>query len=312
VVVSDPTTGTVRFTLVPFPGFTGGLSVASGDVTGDGIADIVVGAGEGGGPVVVVYDGVDGSEVSRFFAYEGSFRNGVLVAAGDVDGDGYAEVVTGTAAGGGPRVVVFGGKDGKELASFYAYEGSFRNGVQVAAGDTNGDGFADILTGTGEGGAPRVVLFDGKSLKVLADFYAFDQAERGGVNVALGDLDGDSRSDIITGDGVGTLPSVRAFRGTDAGLLANFFVNDPFAPNAVPDVPLETGVRVGATDLDGDGIADIVAGKGAGTAAVLRGYKIATLDPVTKKVTIGLSEVHRELLFDPATYGWGVYVGGSD
>jgi hypothetical protein len=209
-------------------------------------------------------------------------------------------------------VIVLSGKDGSILQNFFAYEPSFRNGVQVAAGDTNGDGFADILTGTGRGGAPRVVLFDGLTHEVRADFFAFDPASRYGVSVGLGDLDGDFISDIIVGDGSATEPHVKAFRGKDAGLLADFMVNDPFAPAAIPATDRESGVRVGATDLDGDGIADILAGKGQGTQPILRGYKVATVDPVTKKVSVGLSEDYRQTMFDPGVYGWGIEVGGSD
>jgi hypothetical protein len=71
-------------------------------------------------------------------------------------------------------------------------------------------------------------------------------------------------------------------------------------------------MRVAATDMDGDGVADIVVGKGQGTRPVLRGYKIATVDPNTKQISLGLAENHRSLAFDPATYGWGVFVGGRD
>src|SRR5262245_19373035 len=55
------------------PAFTGGVHVALGDVTGDGIPDLVVGAGPGGGPHVKVFDGVTGAEVRSFFAYTPAF-----------------------------------------------------------------------------------------------------------------------------------------------------------------------------------------------------------------------------------------------
>src|SRR5262249_14185695 len=72
--------------------------VAAGDVTGDGKADIVTGAGAGPGPHVKVFD-ASGAEVRNFFAYAPAFTGGVTVAAGDLDGDGHAEILTGAGAG---------------------------------------------------------------------------------------------------------------------------------------------------------------------------------------------------------------------
>ena len=68
--------------------FTGGVRVATGDVTGDGVPDLVVAAGYGGGPRITVFDGVNFSVVADFFAFEASFRGGAYVAVGDLTGDG--------------------------------------------------------------------------------------------------------------------------------------------------------------------------------------------------------------------------------
>lgn len=62
--------------------FTGGVFVAAGDVTGDGIADFITGSGVGGGPHVRVFDGVTGAEVAAFFAFDPAFTAGVFVGAG--------------------------------------------------------------------------------------------------------------------------------------------------------------------------------------------------------------------------------------
>ena len=89
------------------PAFTGGVFVAAGDVNGDGCADIVTGAGAGGGPHVRVFDGRTGTETHGFFAFAPAFTGGVRVAAGDVNGDGHAEIIIGAGPGGaarGPRV----------------------------------------------------------------------------------------------------------------------------------------------------------------------------------------------------------------
>jgi hypothetical protein len=60
-----------------------------------------------------------------------------------------ADVTTGARAGGGPHVKVFHGATGGELRSFFASDSKYRGGVNVAVGDVNGDGRADIVTGAG-------------------------------------------------------------------------------------------------------------------------------------------------------------------
>jgi len=91
--------GSVRFSFLAYAGFTGGVHVALGDVNGDGFADIITGAGAGGGPHVKVFDGITGDEIASFFAYDLTFTGGVFVAAGDVTGDGKADIVTGRRGG---------------------------------------------------------------------------------------------------------------------------------------------------------------------------------------------------------------------
>jgi hypothetical protein len=162
------------------PGFRGGVRVALGDVNGDGVPDLVVGAGFGGGPRVAVYDGAGAVAAPSappkllpdFFAFEDTLRNGAYVAAGDLNGDGFADLVFGGGPGGGPRVLAWdggrllrsGGQDLGELANFFAFDPSLRGGVRVTVGDVNGDGWGDLVVAPGPGGGGPIVAFLGPDL----------------------------------------------------------------------------------------------------------------------------------------------------
>jgi hypothetical protein len=166
------------------PAFGGGVSVAVGDVNDDGHADIITGAGPGGGPHVRVFSGDGGAELFGFFAYSPAFGGGVYVAAGDVNGDDHADIYTGAGAGGGPHVRVINGADQSDLHSFFAYSPAFAGGVRVAAGDLDGDGRADIITAPGPGGGPHVRGLSGEDLADITGFFAYSAAFTGGVFVA--------------------------------------------------------------------------------------------------------------------------------
>jgi hypothetical protein len=174
--------------------FLGGVNVAVGDFDGDGLADIVTGADITGGARVRIFSGKSlmsgsgpqtiGGSLGNFFAYEPSYRGGVRVGVGDVNGDGRPDLVLGAGTDGGPRVRVLDGKTGGTIANFFAYDPAFRGGIYVDAGDYDGDGFADILTGAGAGG-PHVRVFSGQSAITgtgdptgLASFFAFPPSEQ--------------------------------------------------------------------------------------------------------------------------------------
>jgi Ca2+-binding RTX toxin-like protein len=157
------------------------VRVASGDVNGDGRVDIITGSGPGAGPEVKVFDGITLSILQSFLAYAPEFQGGVFVAAGDINSDGLAEIVTGADAGGAPHVKIFDGSTESELQSFLAFAPTFQGGVRVAVGDVDADGDLDIVTGSGTAGGPHVKVFDGSTGNELRSFDAFDPEFTSGV-----------------------------------------------------------------------------------------------------------------------------------
>jgi uncharacterized repeat protein (TIGR01451 family) len=319
VTVVNSITQELLFEITPFPGFLGGVRVAVADVNGDMIPDIIVSAGPGGGPHVRVFDGADGTtELLSFFAYDAAFTGGVFVAAADLNSDGKADIITGAGSSGGPHVRAFSGDDSDTvLFNFMAYDsgqlgeaGNFTGGVHVAAGDISGDGVPDIITGAGPGGGPHVRVFDGATPQLtgrgedisqtmanpLGSFFGYDAGFAGGVFVAAGDVNGDGRIDLITGAGPGGGPHVRVFDGSTmaqmTGGIGSFFAYDPgFAG----------GVRVAATDITGDGKADIITAAGQGGGPHVRAFQADSSGPE------GIRSVFVE---DPAFTG-GIFVAAS-
>jgi hypothetical protein len=139
--------------------FRGGARVAFGDVDGDGTADLAVAAGFEGGPRVALFDGTSlrsGQQVrlvNDFFIFEPQLRNGAFVALGDLNGDGFAEVIGGGGPSGAPRVLALDGRSLLEgrgavaVVNFFAEDDKLRTGVQVSVKDFDGDRFADLVIG---------------------------------------------------------------------------------------------------------------------------------------------------------------------
>ncbi len=255
--------------------FAGGSRVAVGDFDGDGTADYAVAAGPGYQPEVKVFNGRNGQQMAGFMAYEWYFRGGVYVAAGDINGDGRAELVLGAGAGGGPRVKVIDLTTNQVLADFWGIaDENFRGGARPAVGDIDGDGKADLVVAAGETGGPRVAVYDGRSIgrrtptRLAPDFFAFESTLTNGAYVAVGDVNGDGRADLIAGSGEGGGPRVVVYDG--AALKAGRIVQ--VASFMAGDGSGQSGVRVAAADVDGDGWTDILTGSGPGSDGFVRAY----------------------------------------
>ena len=229
--------------------YRGGLSVASGDLDRDGDLEVVVGLGKGTHPWFKIFS-EEGELQSQFMAYADSFRGGVEVAIGDVDGDGLKEIITGAGQGGGPHIRIFS-HNGALKNHFFAFDKYFWGGVELASGDLNGDGVDEIIVVPKSNHESKVKVFNIKG-KLISEFFVPDAGLNNGMHVAVGDLDNDGKDEIIIGAGSGNSPYIKNF-DLNGNLITEFLA---YHPN------FRGGVYVATGDTDADGFDEIITGAG--------------------------------------------------
>ncbi len=212
--------------------FRGGVNVAIGDVDVSGTGDIVTAPAASGGSNIRIFTYTSGRFLPRilnFFAYSKSFRGGVNIAIGDVDGNGTKEILTVPARLGGPHVRIFEYRNKRFVPSalgFMAFPSSFRGGVQLGSGVFGTSRNATILAAPTSRGGPIVRSFgrraNGAYTLLNAGFMAFHPSFRGGLSLSTGDFDDDGKDEIVAAVRSGDKAIVRIFRSDGRRLLYEF------------------------------------------------------------------------------------------
>ena len=283
-MISIKSAGGAEQFVEPFPGYTGSLNMTTVDRSGDGIADsIAVMVAGGAQPAVKVIDAATGREAASFYAFAPEFLGGGTLASGVVNLNGQLEsvILIGAGSGAEPSVTVFNAFDFLFERAFYAYAQQYKGGVTVGVTSPDPTGTSLIITGSAINS--HVVLFDiNQPTNALASWYAFAPSTLlQQMTVAGGDLTNDGFSEVLVGAATGWPASVAVFNTRS---LVN--PNDPnryaaekafyaFPPNS-PN--FTTGVRVGVSDVNGDGKLDVLAGSGPDVSGVLNAIDYETLD----------------------------------
>ena len=163
-----------------------------------------------------------------------------------------AETITNLSA---PSIKVASGK------SFFAYDSKLRGGYHITAGNVLGDSADEIITGTGNGMAPQVRIFDSGG-KAKAQFFAYTSTLRTGVRLTACDVNADGTDEIVTVPGSGSHPQVKIFNAYGQEVASSFYALDG---------KFQGGAYLACGDIDGNGTKEIVvtAGKGGGAQVMV-------------------------------------------
>ncbi len=243
-------------TLLPFKdgAWWAGAYIATGDTNGDGREEIVEGLDAGCCTTLHVLDAKNGNDLSGFYPYGSNSEVGARVAAGDLNGDGTADVIA--VPLGSTRISAFRLTGGAPFRTIDAFGGEISGPISIAAGNLTGDARAEIIAAAPTSSGAEVKIFNPATGTAETTLSAYGGESVTSVAVAIGDVNGDGKRDIVlSADTLGGT-EVEAI-DTDGVQLADFYVLDA---SIVP------GASIAAGDLDGDGKAEIVLGGGPTTA----------------------------------------------
>ncbi|RJO58906.1 hypothetical protein C4546_04885 [Candidatus Parcubacteria bacterium] len=238
---------------------------------------LVAAVERGSAPTIRVQD-FNGVLQKEFSAFETSFRNGMQVVAGDLGKDGQSEIVVAPNGGRQGQVKIFR-PDGSLVATFLPYGPAYRDGVNLALADVNGDNSAEIIVAK-QRGTPNVRIFgfrQSRYTQIYREFNAEASGYRNGISLAGGDLNADGRDEIITAPAGTGSRMLRIFRLQGTGL------RQIAAKNNILD-SANSGLEITTADLAGDNTAEIIVGPLRNYAPIvrvfaLRGTNIVKLRP---------------------------------
>lgn len=242
--------------LLPFKdaAWWAGAYVATGDTNGGGRDEIVEGLDAGCCTTLHVLDATSGNDLSGFFPYGDHSEVGARVAAGDLNGDGTADVIA--VPLGSTRISAFRLSGGAPFRTIEAFGNEVGGPISIAAGNLTGDARAEIVAAAPTYAGPEVKIFNATTGTAETALYPYGGESVSSVAVALGDVNGDGKRDIVLSADTPDGTEVKAV-DVDGVQLADFYVLDA---SIVP------GASIAAGDLDGDGKAEIVLGGGPTTA----------------------------------------------
>lgn len=160
--------------------FRGGVNIATGDIDNDGKDEIITAPAGLGGPHIKVFNS-EGLLLYQFFAYDKNMSKGVWVTVGDVDHDGWQEILTVPAKNSAPQVKAFS-FNGKLLYNFVAYSQYLTSGIRLSARDLSGDGLVELLGLPNKSSSALLRIYDSRGLE-KNNLYLRNPQDKNGYNL---------------------------------------------------------------------------------------------------------------------------------
>ncbi len=261
-ITIDPLSTTIATTLNGVTsGDTFGYSLSTaGDVNGDGFSDVIVGTGAGNKAYVYLGGASGLSTTASWTTTQAGSYGSAVGTAGDVNGDGYSDVIVG-APGATKAYVYYGSSTGLSTTAAWTVTQATANfGVSVAlAGDVNGDGYSDVVVGA-SGGAKAYGYYGSSTGPATTASWTVSGVGGFGLSVAsAGDVNGDGYSDVIVGAGASNKAYV--YFGGSTGLVTSPSWSSPTGAGNFG------GSVASAGDVNGDGYSDVVIGSSSANRA---------------------------------------------
>lgn len=188
-----------------------GINVALGDINNDYKEDIIVGT-KGGSGTIKAYNYKGDYLNLSIHPFTTSYKGEINITTGDVNGDGFEEIIAATGEGVRSQIKIFSNKGELQLIQYSPFAQDYLGGVNLASGDIEGDGIDEIITCQALGGSLCKIYKYENQKTILNEWSVFNNNR--GVEVSFGDIDRDGEGEIITSTKNNVNQQIKIFKGT--------------------------------------------------------------------------------------------------